>query len=80
MRRLAVLAALLVASKPLAIPEWGLWGIDDPAFVHAMAAWLASHGRVEFAAYYSGRAGSTWDLASKPASRAAYRTFITPLG
>jgi hypothetical protein len=38
------------------------------------------HKRVEFAAYYSGRPGSIWDLASKPASLAAYRTAITPLG
>jgi hypothetical protein len=45
-----------------------------------MAKWLRSHKRVEFAAYYSGRAGSVWDLASKPASRAAYRALITPLG
>jgi hypothetical protein len=67
-------------SKPFAFPEWGLWGFDDPAFVRDMAKWLRSHKRVEFAAYYSGRPGSVWDLAAKPASRAAYRTTITPLG
>ncbi len=66
-------------SKPFAFPEWGLWGLDDPAFVRDMAKWLRSHRRVEFAAYYSGRAGSVWDLASKPGSRAAYRAVITPL-
>jgi len=56
-------------SKPFAFPEWGLWGFDDPAFVRDMAKWLRSHKRVEFAAYYSGRPGSIWDLASKPGSR-----------
>ena len=67
-------------SKPFAFPEWGVWGFDDPAFVRDMATWLRAHKRVEFAAYYSGRPGSVWDLASKPASRAAYRSMITPLG
>jgi hypothetical protein len=67
-------------SKPFAFPEWGLWGLDDPAFVRDMAKWLRSHKRVEFASYYSGRPGSVWDLASKPGSRAAYRAAIIPLG
>ena len=67
-------------SKPFAFPEWGLWGFDDAAFVRAMAAWLRSHKRVEFAAYFSGKPGSVWDLATKPSSRAAYRALITPLG
>jgi hypothetical protein len=67
-------------SKRFAFPEWGLWGLDDPTFVRDMAKWLRSHKRVEFAAYYSGRPGSVWDLASKPLSRAAYRAAITPLG
>jgi hypothetical protein len=67
-------------AKPYAFPEWGLWGFDDPAFVRAMATWVKQHRRVEFIAYYSGRAGSVFDLASKPASRAAYRALITPLG
>ena len=67
-------------SKPFAFPEWGLWGFDDPAFVRDMAKWLRSHKRVELAAYYSGRPGSIWDLASKPGSRTAYRAVITPLG
>jgi hypothetical protein len=67
-------------SKPFAFSEWGLWGFDDPRFVRAMAAWVRQHRRVEFVAYYAGRPGSIWDLASKPASRAAYRALITPLG
>jgi hypothetical protein len=67
-------------SKPYAFPEWGLWGFDDPKFVRDMATWVRSHKRVEFLAYFSGRPGSVWDLASKPQSRAAYRSLITPLG
>jgi hypothetical protein len=67
-------------SKPYAFPEWGVWGFDDPAFVRAMATFVERHPRVEFIAYFSGNAGSVWDLASKPASRAAYRAAITPLG
>lgn len=66
--------------KPFAFPEWGLWGFDDPKFIRDMAKWLKSHSRVEFAAYFSGKPGSVWDLASKPQSRAAYRALITPLG
>jgi hypothetical protein len=65
--------------KPFAFPEWGLWGIDDPAYVRDMHAWLVSHPRTEFISYYSGGVGSIWDLASKPRSRAAYRALITPL-
>ena len=39
------------------------------------AAWLFAGF-----AYYGGRPGSVFDLASKPASRAAYRALISPLG
>jgi hypothetical protein len=67
-------------SKPFAFPEWGVWGFDDPQYIRDMAKWVRQHHRTEFIAYFSGRAGSIWDLASKPASRAAYRSLITPLG
>lgn len=67
-------------NKPFGMAEWGLWGIDDPAFVERMAAFVKSHGRIEFLVYFSSRPGSLWDLASKPRSRAAYRRHITPLG
>jgi hypothetical protein len=67
-------------SKPFSIPEWGLWGLDDPSFVSQMAAFLKSHPRTVLASYYSGAAGSIFDLATKPRSRAAYRSMITPLG
>jgi hypothetical protein len=67
-------------SKPFAFPEWGLWGFDDVQYVRDMSKWVRQHRRMEFIAYFSGRPGSIWDLASKPLSRAAYRTLITPLG
>ncbi len=67
-------------NKPFGIAEWGLWGIDDPAFVERMAEFVKSHNRVEFLAYFSGDPGSVWDLSTKPRSRAAYRRVITPLG
>jgi hypothetical protein len=67
-------------NKPFAIAEWGLWGIDDPAYVQHMADFVRTHGRVEFLSYFNSKPGSLWDLESKPRSRAAYRRFITPLG
>jgi Glycosyl hydrolase family 26 len=67
-------------SKAFAFPEWGLWGFDDPQLVRDMAKFVRTHRRVEFVAYFTGRPGSVWDLAAKPASRAAYRSLITPLG
>src|SRR3954469_6857112 len=67
-------------SKPFAFPEWGNWGIDDPAFVERMAGWVKTHSRVELLAWFESRPGSTFDLASKPRSLAAYRRLIVPLG
>jgi hypothetical protein len=67
-------------NKPYAIAEWGLWSIDDPAFVERMSSFVRGHGRIEFLAYFNGDAGAPWDLASKPRSKAAYRRLITPLG
>jgi hypothetical protein len=67
-------------SKSFAFPEWGLWGFDDAQFIRDMAKWVRTHHRTEFIAYYAGKPGSVFDLASKPASRAAYRSLITPLG
>jgi hypothetical protein len=67
-------------SKAFSFPEWGVWGFDDPQFIRDMATWVRTHRRTEFIAYYSGRPGSVFDLATKPASRAAYRALITPLG
>jgi hypothetical protein len=66
--------------KKYAIPEWGLWGIDDPAFIRKMGAFARTHPRLELLAYFESVPGSVFDLGTKPKSRAAYRTAITPLG
>ena len=66
--------------KPYAIAEWGLWGMDDPVYVQQMATFAKTHPRMEFLSYFNSKPGSTWDLGSKPLSRAAYRKVITPLG
>jgi hypothetical protein len=66
--------------KPYAIAEWANWGIDDPSFVAQMAQFARTHPRLELLAYYNGHAGSPWDLARQPRSRAAYRRLIDPLG
>jgi hypothetical protein len=65
--------------KPYAFGEWGLWGIDDPGFIRRMRRFVVRHERIELLAWYNGRAGQIWDLASKPASRRAYRRLIVPL-
>jgi hypothetical protein len=66
-------------SKPFAIAEWGLWGVDDPSFVRRMAGFAKTHGRVEFISYFESRRGSIFDLGTKRRSRAAYRRYIRPL-
>ena len=67
-------------NKPYAIAEWGLWGMDDPAYVQQMATFAKTHPRMEFLSYFNSKPGSLWDLGSKPRSRDAYRKLITPLG
>ena len=66
------------SDKPYAIAEWANWGFDDPAFVARMADFVRTHRRVELLAYYNGRPGSPWDIATQPRSRAAYRRLIVP--
>jgi hypothetical protein len=67
-------------SKPFAFPEWGLWGIDDPSFVHQMATFVKTHRRTKLISYFNAKPGSIFDLASKPRSLAAYKRYIVPLG
>jgi hypothetical protein len=68
------------ASKPYALPEWGLQGIDDETFVRRICAFLKARARTRLAAYYEARPGSPFDLASKPKSRAEYKRCVTPIG
>jgi PKD repeat protein len=66
--------------KPFAVPEWGLFQLDDPAFVQHMCMFLKTHAATELAAFYESRPASIFDLESKPKSRSAYRGCITPTG
>jgi hypothetical protein len=66
-------------SKPFSFPEWGLWGIDDPAFVGRMHDFVLAHPRTELLCYFESAPSSIFDLGTKPASRAAYRRLITSL-
>jgi hypothetical protein len=59
--------------KPFSVPEWGMFGVDAPPFVSHMCSFLGSHPRTELAAFYESRPNSTFDLQTKPGSRAAYR-------
>ena len=65
---------------PYAIGEWGLWGIDDPAFIKRMANFVSTHPRVEALVWYKSERGALFDLGSKPKSLAAYKRYIVPLG
>ena len=64
--------------KPFAIPEWGLFGVDDAPFVQRMCDFLKSHV-AELEAFYESKPGSIFDLGDKPGSRATYKKCITPL-
>jgi hypothetical protein len=66
--------------EPFAIPEWGLNGVDDPAFIYHMCNYLKTNHSIEAAVFYESHPGSAFDLVSKPKSRAAYRACVTPLG
>ena len=72
--------ASLVHRRPFAVPEWGLFGIDDDAFVTHMCTFLKTHV-VEEAGFYESRVGTIFDLEpNKPKSRKVYHDCITPLG
>ena len=76
----AMYATAVKRKKPFSVPEWGLFSIDDPAFVQHMCRFLKGRRATEEAGFYSSKAGSIFDLESKPKSRTVYRDCITPLG
>ena len=45
-----------------------------------MGEFVRTYRRTEMLAYFESVPGSIFDLATKPASKAAYRQYITPLG
>jgi hypothetical protein len=60
--------------KPFAFAEWGVWGRDDPGFVHQFFGFLKSHPRVRMAVYYqSASLKPEFRLSTHPRSRAALR-------
>jgi hypothetical protein len=67
-------------NKPYSLPEWGLQGVDDPAFVRKICDFIKSRRRTQMAAYYDSKPGSIYDLGTKPQSKAIYKDCITPLG
>jgi hypothetical protein len=71
--------ASVVHGRPFAIPEWGLFGLDDATFVQHMCDFLTSH-TVEEAGFYESKLSSIFDLDPKPKSKKVYRDCITPLG
>jgi len=75
----AMYAAAVKRKKPFSVPEWGLFSIDDPAFVQHMCTFLSSRHATEEAAFTEGKSGSIFDLAFKPKSRAVYHRCITPI-
>jgi hypothetical protein len=70
----------LAHHKPFSIPEWGLFSLDDPAFMERMCAFLKAHPRTETAEFYNSKPGSIFDLEPKPQSRKVYKDCITPQG
>ena len=71
--------ASVVHHRPFAIPEWGLFAIDDEKYVMHMCTFLTSH-TVEEAGFYESKVTSIFDLQTKPKSKKEYRDCITPLG
>ena len=63
--------------KPFVVPEWGLFGVDDPTFVQHMCDFLKSHA-TESEEFYESKPGSIFDLGDKPQSRGVYKKCITP--
>ena len=63
--------------KPFAFAEWGVWGRDDPGFVHQFFGFLKAHPRVRMAVYYqSASLKPEFRLSNHPQSRAALRKAV----
>jgi hypothetical protein len=64
-------------AKPFAFAEWGVWGRDDPGFVHQFFGFLKAHPRVRMAVYYqSALLKPEFRLSTHPRSRAALRQAV----
>jgi hypothetical protein len=74
----ALYTQAMARHRPFAVPEWGLFTIDDAPFVQHMCRFLGTH-KVEEANYYNSKPGSIFDLQPKPKSLEAYRTCVVRL-
>ena len=56
-----------------------MWGRHGRQYIRDMARFARTHRRLELLMYVKGIPGSLFDLASRPQSREAYLSLITPL-
>lgn len=60
--------------KPFMFAEWGVWGRDEPGFVHTFFSFMKHHKRVRMAVYYqSSNLKKAFRLSAHPRSRSALR-------
>jgi hypothetical protein len=66
--------------KLVSVPEWGLYGADDPSFVDLMHAFITDPAnRVGYASYFSDDGTVDTDITSFPAAEAAFtQSFRSP--
>jgi hypothetical protein len=70
----AVVAFAHAQGLPVAIPEWGLNGTDDPAFINAMAGLIDNSANdITVQAYFSFAGSTDSDITQFPASEAAFK-------
>jgi hypothetical protein len=60
-------------AHPFMVAEYAPWGYDDPGFVTRMFDWVADHPRTVALMYFNGTGGTSFRLATKPRTLAAYR-------
>ena len=62
--------------KPFAIPEWGLVGEDDAAWVSGLFDWVESHPKVKLISYFNRSPDGEHSLERHPRSAAVYAARI----
>jgi len=58
--------------KPFAIPEWGLWGEDDPGWVAELFDWVEAHPKVKAVHYFNRNPDGDHSLERFAGSAAVY--------
>ena len=70
----AVVAFAHAQGLPVAIPEWGLNGADDPTFINVMAGLIKNPANdITVQAYFNYAGSTNSDITQFPASEAAYK-------